>query len=153
VLLAVAALEVWIFTRTDCPIANRYAPAIEKLYQEYSARGVAFKLIYPEPGVTAANVEKHRTEYRLTVPFEIDSKQLLVKQAGVQVTPEAAVFSDGKLIYRGRIDDRQAALNFARQGTVTQDLAITLDSILTGHRPPKLRTTRAFGCAIEPPAK
>jgi hypothetical protein len=150
----VAAAEVWIFTRTDCPIANRYAPTIEKLYATYAAKGVDFKLIYTEPGATAQSIEKHRAEYHLTARYEIDANHARVKQAGIQVTPEVAVFSQqGKLIYRGRIDDRQAALNVKRRGPVKQDLVEILDLLLSsGNDEPPFHSTRAFGCAIERPA-
>lgn len=135
--------DVWIFVRTDCPISNRYAPAIARLQQEFS--GARFTLVYPEPGATPYSVDQHKREYRLgAIPAVVDDRLERVRKAGVSVTPEAAVFADdGKLIYRGRIDDRQQSLRVARVPE-KQDLREVL------LRPPaRLVSTRATGCAIE----
>lgn len=148
-LLAAQNPQVWIFVRTDCPIANRYAPTIERLYQMYGKQGVDFLLVYPEPGATAPSVEQHRKAYGLTAPYALDPKQERVRKAQIQVTPEVAVYSrEGRLVYRGRIDDRQASLGAARQSVSRRDLAEVLDAILAGQTP-AFRETKAFGCAIE----
>src|SRR6267154_632496 len=51
-------LVVLIFVRTDCPIANRYAPEIERLYRAYASR-VAYFLVYPDAHESAATIQKH----------------------------------------------------------------------------------------------
>lgn len=148
---AAATPEVWIFVRTDCPIANRYAPEIERLYTRYSASGISFLLVYPEPGATVEAVERHRRDYGWSaIPYVIDAKHERVRKARIQVTPETAVYAgDGRLIYRGRIDDRQASLGVARRtGPTRRDLAEVLDAVAAG-RPPAFRETKSFGCAIE----
>lgn len=152
-LLAAQNPQVWIFVRTDCPIANRYAPTIERLTQMYGKMGVDFLLVYPEPGATATSVEQHRKAYGLTAPYALDPKQERVRKAGIQVTPEVAVYSrEGRLLYRGRIDDRQASLGVARSSVSRHDLAEILDAIVAG-RTPAFRETKAFGCAIEAAAR
>ncbi len=148
-LLAAQNPQVWIFVRTDCPIANRYAPTIERLFQMYGKQGVDFLLVYPESGATAPSVEQHRKAYGLTAPYALDPKQERVRKAQIQVTPEVAVYSrEGRLVYRGRIDDRQASLGVARQSVSRRDLAEVLDAILAGQTP-AFRETKAFGCAVE----
>ena len=144
--------QVWIFARTDCPISNRYAPAMEALYRKYSGEHIQFLLVYSEPGATKLSIEKHRAEYRLTIPYEIDSKHERVRRAGIRATPEAAVFGrNGALVYRGRIDDREAILGTTRRSNVRKnDLDEVLNLVATG-KPPNFRTTRAIGCAIERP--
>src|SRR5262245_16712154 len=45
--LSAGKITVLVFFRTDCPIANRYAPEIAKLSERF--RGAArFWLVYPE---------------------------------------------------------------------------------------------------------
>jgi thiol-disulfide isomerase/thioredoxin len=143
--LLLFATEVWIFVRTDCPISNRYAPTIAKLQQEFAPHGVTLKLIYPEPGASQQTIDLHKTDYGLQpIPALLDTSLTRARRAGVRVTPEAVVFDDaGKIIYRGRIDDRQASLRIARPPT-KQDLRETLL-----HPPLRPVTTRAIGCAIE----
>ena len=115
-LLLPGAIDVWIFARTDCPVSNRYAPAIAKLHRDFSPRGVNFQLIYPEPGATQQTVDHHRDRYGLRpIPATLDAGLERVRRTGVRVTPEAVVFAGGgKIVYRGRIDDRQANLNVAK---------------------------------------
>jgi hypothetical protein len=61
-----------LFVRTDCPISNRCAPEIQRLYQVYLPQGVNFHLVYPEYGLTAAAMDRHREEYGYTVPALLD---------------------------------------------------------------------------------
>ncbi len=97
---------VLLFIRSDCPVSNRYAPDLQRLYERYSSRGVDFRLVYPEPGLTAAAMEKHSQEYGYTIPALLDSGHEYVNRARARITPEAAVFVHGELVYHGRIDDR-----------------------------------------------
>jgi hypothetical protein len=64
------------------------------------------------------------------------------------VTPQAAVLVDGKLIYRGRIDDRYPTLGTTRAQPTHRDLADVLAAVAAGRVPPP-RFTKAIGCAIE----
>src|SRR5689334_10469573 len=54
-----AAVTVVLFTRTDCPIANRYAPDVRRLYQTYHPRGVEFVLVYVDPRESADAIRRH----------------------------------------------------------------------------------------------
>src|SRR5579872_1827011 len=83
---------VLLFIRSDCPVSNRYAPELERLYAKYSLRGVDFRLVYPEAGLTAGAMEKHRKEYGYTIPALLDAGHQYVERAQARVTPEAAVF-------------------------------------------------------------
>ena len=42
-------LTVLVFTTTDCPISNRYAPEIQRLATKFGDRA-KFVLVYPVPG-------------------------------------------------------------------------------------------------------
>ena len=139
---------VLLFIRSDCPISNRYAPAIEQLYAKYSSAGVDFRLIYSEAGLTAAAMEHHREEYGYKIPGEIDAGHRYVKRAGVRATPEAAVFVGGQLVYRGRIDDRFVDFGKIRSEAAHHDLEEVLAGIVAG-KIPRYRETQAIGCAIE----
>jgi hypothetical protein len=139
---------VLIFTRTDCPIANRYAPELQRLFNSYSSR-VDFRLIYIEPGITAENMQKHRSEFGLGMPASIDADRKYVRLGRATVTPEAAVFVEDKLVYRGRIDDRYVSFGVVRREPQHHDLADVLAEVAAG-KVPQFRATKAIGCAIEP---
>ena len=47
---------VFLFASVDCPISNRYAPVVQRLYQTFAPQGVTFWLIYPNPAETPAAI-------------------------------------------------------------------------------------------------
>lgn len=139
---------VFLFVRTDCPISNRYAPEMQRLYTKFSGRGIGFYLVYPESDDTAAMIRAHRQEYRLTIPTVLDYRHVLVRKAGVQVTPEAAVFlPSGQEIYLGRIDDRVVDFGQEHRSAARHDLEDTVTALLAGSTLTPT-TNRAVGCYI-----
>lgn len=139
---------VLLFVRTDCPVSNRYAPELQRLYQQYSRQGIDFRLVYPEAGLTAAAMENHLREYGYTIPAVLDSGLQYVSRARVHVTPQAAVFVRGRLAYLGRIDDRYVDTGRARPRAIRHDLEEVLAEVAAG-KTPRIRETKAVGCAIE----
>ena len=85
---------------------------------------------------------------------ELDPRHQLVAATGVTTTPEVAVVTaDGRIVYRGRIDDLYADLGKKRRAPGRRDLREALSAVLAG-RPVKVPRTEAVGCSIpEPPAK
>jgi len=139
---------VFLFIRTDCPISNRYAPEVRRLYEKFAARGVTFYLVYPDPDESVDTIRQHLKEYQYHLGVLRDPRHTLVKLTGVQVTPEAAVFVSGRrMVYRGRIDDRYVAFGKTRAAPTTHDLEQVLEAILAG-KPVRSKTTTAIGCFI-----
>ena len=143
-----AKAVVLLFTRSDCPISNRYAPEVQALSDKYSPDGVRFWLVYVNPRESDDTVRKHVREYHYHFGALIDRKHQLVDLTKATVTPEAAVYSAGQIIYRGRIDDRYVSFGKARQAPGEHDLAAVLDAIRAG-KTVAPRTTHAVGCFIE----
>jgi len=54
---------VFVFTSVDCPISNRYAPAIRRLYDTFGPKGVRFSLIYPNPTESPEAIRNHLKAY------------------------------------------------------------------------------------------
>ena len=141
-----------IFTRTDCPVANRAAPEIERVRALYADRGVRFWLVYVDPQEPASRVKAHMDEYALRVPAIRDPGHTLVRYAGVQVTPEAALYVHDdtdvpRLVYRGRLDDRVVTLGRQRPNATRFDLREAIETTLAG-KTSTLVTAPAAGCAI-----
>jgi hypothetical protein len=149
--LAVAAgarAHVLVFTTTDCPISNRYAPEITRLASTYAARGVRFWVVYPVPGDTPEKIRTHVTQFGLNLPVARDTRAALVRRTGVTVTPEVAVIDPhGAVVYRGRVDDRYVDFGVDRPQPTTRDLDQALTNLLAG-RPIEPKTTRAVGCFL-----
>lgn len=139
---------VLLFLRTDCPIANRYAPTLRRIHDEFAPRGVSFWCVYPDPRTTAAAARLHQSEYALPERALLDPAHRLVAAAGVAITPEAAVFDrTGRLHYRGRIDDRFVDYGIARAQATAHDLRDALAALLDG-RPAAPPGGPAIGCLI-----
>jgi len=140
---------VLLFVRTDCPIANRFAPEINRLAAEFSPRGVEFLRVYSAPSDTAEQVEKQTAEYGLTPPVLLDSTQQVARDCGARVTPEAIVMLPaGKTAYRGRIDDRFVDYGKARSEPSRRDLSLALEAVLAGQAV-EVPETPAIGCPLE----
>jgi hypothetical protein len=141
-------MTVLIFVSTDCPISNRYAPDIKRLHDEFTSRGVRFRLVYPNPLDTEAVISKHLGEYGYPHIAQRDRDHTLVKRAGATITPEAALFdARERLVYRGRIDDRFVELGRERPAATQPDLRNTLTAFLAGKTVSPART-QAVGCFI-----
>jgi len=139
---------VFLFASVDCPISNRYAPVVQRLYQTFSSQGVAFWLIYPNPAETPAAIRDHIKAFNYPVHALRDPKHELVKLTNVQVTPEVAVFDRAHaLVYHGRIDDRYVNLGVERPSPTRSDLADALTATLSGAKV-REASTQAVGCFI-----
>ncbi len=143
-----ARATVFVFLRSDCPISNRYATEVRRLARQFAPGGITFWLVYPDPEESIETIRRHLKEYDYRLPALRDADQTLVRKAGVQVTPEAVVFSSRlKMVYRGRIDDRFVDFGKARPAPTTRDLEEVLEAIIEG-RHVTSRTTAAVGCSI-----
>lgn len=143
-----ARFVLFLFTRTDCPISNRYAPEIKRLFERFEPLGVEFVLVYPDASQSVAEIREHLASYEYPCRPLRDPRHELVRLAGATVTPEAALFGrDGALLYRGRIDDRFPDFGKARQQADARDLENALAAVTTNEEVPVPRT-HAVGCFI-----
>ena len=140
---------VFLFTSTDCPISNRYAPEVRRIAEAFGPKGVVFRIVYPSRSESATAIREHMTAYGYAGIAEAvrDPKLALVTFTGATVTPEAAVVAGGKVVYRGRIDDRYVDLARERPAPTARDLFDALTAIVAGKPAPRA-TTQAVGCFI-----
>ena len=139
---------VLLFVSTDCPISNRYAPDIRKLYDAYAREGVAFWMVYPNPAESAADIRDHLKSFAFPGTALRDEKHGLAKAAGATITPEAAVYdAKGTLMYRGRIDDRYSAVGVEKAQAARHDLHDAIAAAVAG-KPVAQKFTQAVGCYI-----
>ena len=77
-----------------------------------------FRLVYPNPAEDAAAIREHMAAFAYAGVVEAvrDPKLALVKFAGATMTPEAVVVVGGRVVYRGRIDDRYVDLGRRASG-------------------------------------
>jgi len=143
-----ARFVLFLFTRTDCPISNRYAPVVGELAERFEPLGVEFVLVYPDASETAATIREHLASFGYPGRPLRDPRHELVRLAGATVTPEAALYGrDGTLLYRGRIDDRYTDFGTARLRADSRDLENALVAVTT-RQPVPVPRTRAIGCFL-----
>ena len=140
-------IVVLVFVRTDCPVANRYAPTIQKLNEEHAAKA-AFWLVYPSKAESAEIIRKHEREYGYKIPALRDPQHVLVKESQVEITPEVAVFStDRHLVYHGRIDNLYEDIGRKRSVATTHELEDAISAALGG-KSLEAGATHSVGCYI-----
>jgi len=151
--------SVAFFVATDCPVSNAYAPEIQRVCREYSARGVTCSLIYedidsmPHSSKLLQQVRGHLDDFKYSaMPAAVDEDRAAAGVAKASITPTAVVVDRrGDIRYRGRIDNLYAALGKTRQQITSHDLRDALDAVLAG-RPVPHPDTEPIGCFITDPA-
>ena len=135
---------VLIFIATKCPVSNAYNERMEKLAQDYKAKGVNVVGINSNVTEPAAEVKSHAAEKHLTFTILKDNGNKIADRLGATRTPEGyALDGNGKLVYHGRIDNSQKL-----EGVSANDLRNALDEMLAG-KPVTKTGGAAFGCTIK----
>jgi hypothetical protein len=145
-LRAAEPIRVLVFTTTDCPISNRYAPEIKRLAAKFDGQA-KFVLVYPVPSDSPELIREHKKKFAYSIESIRDTDQRLVKITQVAITPEVAVMKGGQLLYRGRIDDRYVELGKERPAPTKHDLEDALAAVIAG-RPVAMKSTQAVGCFL-----
>jgi peroxiredoxin len=135
---------VIIFVATKCPVSNAYNDRMQKVYEDYQAKGVSVIGINANSTEPAAEVKSHAAEKGLKFAILKDDGNKIADRLGATRTPEAYVLdASGKLVYHGRIDNSQKP-----EGITSNDLRDALDEMLAGKAISKTGGA-AFGCSIK----
>lgn len=138
---------VLLFLLTDCPIANSYAPEIHQIALDYKDK-ISFLVVYVDEGIALDVARQHAMEFDLQTTALLDPTRSLANRVGATASPEAVVLdAKGRVVYRGRIDDRHVAYGKSRPEPKRRDLRLTLDTLLHGKRVEVKRTT-VVGCVF-----
>jgi thiol-disulfide isomerase/thioredoxin len=140
------------FVATECPISNRYAPEINRIASEYSTRNVLFYAVHSDPDLKAEAAQLHALDFGYKFTVLLDPEQMMASRMGVTLTPTAVILSpQGKVLYRGRIDNRYLDFGKYRDTGIKPDLRLALDAILAGKAVAE-PVTKSIGCGLPPPA-
>jgi peroxiredoxin len=135
---------VVLFIATKCPVSNAYNDRMEKLAQDYKAKGINVVGINANNTEPAAEVKSHAAEKGLTFTILKDDGNKIADRLGATRTPEAYVLDASmKLVYHGRIDNSQKI-----EAITANDLREALDEMLAGKAVTKTGGA-AFGCTIK----
>lgn len=135
---------VLIFVATQCPVSNAYNARMEKLAQDYKARGVNVVGINANSTESAADVKTHAAENHLSFMVLKDNGNKVADTLGATRTPEAYFLdAKNKLVYHGRIDNSRD-----ESQVVSTELRDAIDETLAG-KPVAKSAANAFGCSIK----
>jgi peroxiredoxin len=134
---------VLIFIATKCPVSNAYNERMQKLSQDFRAKGVNVVGINSNSTEPAAEVKQHAAEKGLTFTILKDAGNQVADRFDAQYTPEAYLLdASGKLVYHGRIDNSKNA-----DGVTANDLRDAVEAVLAGRAVEKPEV-KGFGCSI-----
>ena len=135
---------VLIFVATNCPVSNAYNERMEKLSQDFKARGVNVVGINANATESASDVKDHAAKNKLTFTILKDDGNKIADTLGAMRTPEAFYLdASNKLLYHGRIDNSRDVTQVN-----TSELRDAIEATLSGKPVPKT-TANAFGCSIK----
>jgi len=135
---------VLIFMAVQCPVSNAYNERMEKLAQDYAARGINVIGINANSVDSAEAVKAHAAEHKFTFTILKDPGNKVADRLGASVTPEAYLIDkSNKLLYRGRIDNSKNV-----EGVTSSELRDAIEATLAG-KPITKTTANAFGCSIK----
>lgn len=118
------------FIGTECPIANRTAPELNRIVADY--KDVSFFFVYVD-GCAKNEAAQHWKEYEFKAPGIVDGKFEVAKFSKATVTPETALFDkSGTLVYHGRINDAYTEHNLPRDKASKNDLRDAIDATMKG---------------------
>lgn len=134
---------VIIFLSAQCPVVKIYNERLNKIAEEYKAKGIAFIGINSNVTESLEKVKTHAEE-NYKFPMLIDKGNVLADKFVATATPEIFLF-DGKnkLTYHGAIDNDRTGEN-----VTSMYLRDALDSQIAGKAIAKTET-RAIGCTIK----
>lgn len=143
-------INVMVFISTDCPISQDYIGKLNKIYTDRRDENISFTGIVPGK-VKKKSILQFTQEYQVRFPIKVDKRYKYVKKLDALVTPEVFIFGrDGKLRYRGAIDDWYYELGRHRSEPTKYYLTDALNSVISGTRPAIIHT-EAIGCLIQRP--
>ena len=137
---------VLVFLDTACPVATRYVPVLNALHREAQAAGVTLYGVLSNPETNWRESAAFVDDFAVAFPVVLDSAGDLALRLAPRVTSESFVVSaDNRLIYRGRIDDRFAAIGRLRTAIAAHDLRAVIAELGRGGEP-EAYATEAIGC-------
>jgi hypothetical protein len=144
-------IRVFVFLAPECPVSNGYARTPNDLYATLDGKAVDFFGAVSDPTVTRAQAAKHYTDFQAQFPVLFDASGLLLRALKPTHVPEAFVVGrDGRLVYRGAIDNAWEAIGRRRPKAERAYLADAIQAALDDTQAPFAKTT-PVGCLIESP--
>ncbi len=138
-----------VFLGTECPISRRYVPVLNDMLAAARAKNIDLLGVISDRTVTRAAAEQFRKDFAVSFPIIFDASGELARQLKPAITPEAFVLSaDGKVVYRGRIDDLYVSVARQKEQADHHELVDAINAIAGGSAI-NVTNAPAVGCIFE----
>ncbi|RCS47807.1 alkyl hydroperoxide reductase [Bremerella cremea] len=129
------AARVFIFMTGECPVAKSYFPVLNELYAKWGKNQESIQLlgIWADATQSPQQVANYAKEYDIAFPILLDRDASLGQALQPTNIPEAFVLNHaGKVVYRGRIDDRFLQLGRSKPEATEKTLERAVESVTSG---------------------
>ncbi|UUO04746.1 redoxin domain-containing protein [Blastopirellula sp. J2-11] len=143
--------RVFVFVTGECPISRGYFPLLGRLDKQWNTpeSKVSLRAVWADVTDTPAEIRQFAKEFSIDLPILVDRDGQLGQRFQTKFVPEAFVLdADGKLVYRGRIDDMYREIGRKRPEASENTLADAVAAVVAG-LPVKAAVTEAVGCFYE----
>ncbi len=142
-----APAVVICFLGTECPLARKYAPRLQRIADQWKARGVVVIGVDSNLQDTAREIEEFRQANNIRFAIAVDADQRALELLGARRTPEVVVLDRRRAIrYQGRIDD-QYLPGLAKPEATVHELHDAVEAIVSD-KPILVAKTEPVGCLI-----
>ncbi len=142
-------VRAFVFLSTECPISNGSLRTLNDIRARFRTADVDLFGAVVDPSVTRVQAAKHFEEFKTGFPVLFDPSGLLQDAFEPTHVPEAFVLDrDGKLVYRGAIDNAWEAIGRRRPKAEQEFLADAIAAAILGKDVP-VAATKPVGCFIE----
>lgn len=139
--------SVLFFVSPFCSTTKSFMKEINAIAADYAGK-MAVYLVHSDPEITQEVAMEHTVISEVKATVLLDREQTLAKQVQARITPEAVVIgTDGKVLYKGRINDLYLGPTKRQRAATTKDLRDALDALLAGKPVPEPQQ-EAQGCKI-----
>lgn len=140
---------VVIFLGLECPVSQKYITKLNTIYSTHKDKQeIEWLFVIPEV-VKKRQIKKFSKQYKVQFALKSDeSNQRITLAYGATATPEAFIEKDGKILYRGAIDNWFYELGRYRQVITKNYLIDALESVLRNQEP-LIKETTPIGCFIQ----
>lgn len=140
----------FIFLSPDCPISKEAIPTLAAVAAATPESEARIFGVIASRGITRAAAREFVHKYSIKFPVLFDASGNLADQLQPTITPEAFVAdANGRVVYRGRIDDTYLAIGKRRPEATSHDLANAIERV-RGRDPIQTPTiTEPVGCFAE----
>lgn len=93
--------------RHDCPLSQKYSPALKAVIEDFKAESVEFLIVNTDSFASTEVLKQASKHYQFGIPYLPDFESRMAKALNAQTTTEVFVLDRARTLrYRGPIDDQ-----------------------------------------------